>query len=189
MKASLKAIIIVTLLLASCSDETLQQVSVAEFRNFILQTNYITDAEKYGWSIVQNTVFEYEIVYGVNWECPIGHKYAEDKKPVTQISYNDAEAYAQWSHMKIPTYEEYWRLAEKDTKPINMNSPLILPINQCNIIGNVWEITEADDIGNVRLAGGSYLCNVNTCNGSSYDRELIVDKITGNSHIGLALIN
>jgi formylglycine-generating enzyme len=108
MKASLKAIIISTLLLASCSDETLQQVSVAEFRNFISETNYITDAEKYGWSIVQKTVFEYEIVYGVNWECPIGYKYAGDKKPVTQISYNDAEAYyAQWSHIKIPTYEEY----------------------------------------------------------------------------------
>ena len=57
-----------------------------------------------------------------------------------------------------------------------------------HIIGNVWEITEIEENGSVRLAGGSYLCDENTCNGTDPKRELYIDKITGNSHIGFCII-
>ena len=41
----------------------------------------------------------------------------------------------------------------------------------------------------VRLAGGSLFCSVNSCLGTVKDRELIVDKETGNIHIGFSVIN
>ena len=43
--------------------------------------------------------------------------------------------------------------------------------------------------GEIRLAGGSYLSSIDTCHGTQEDRELFVDKETGNIHIGLLDIN
>ena len=34
-------------------------VSVIQFKDFIEDTGYKTDAEKFGWSIVQTNVFDY----------------------------------------------------------------------------------------------------------------------------------
>ena len=176
------------LLFSSCQTERLHQVTTAEFRVFINETSYKTDAEKYGWSIVQTDILNYEILYGIDWRCPTGREEASAEDPVTQVSYLDAQAYAKWAGMKIPDYERYWELASSDKRPINFSSNTMLPIDQVNILGNVWEITSPGKYGNIRLAGGSYLCDKNTCNGTSISRELLVDKITGNSHIGFALI-
>ena len=180
--------IAILLLCFSCTDQKLKQVSLADFREFVEATNYVTDAEKYDWSIVQLDIINYEILYGIDWRCPTGMHPAKDSDPVTQVSYNDALAYAEWKQAKLPDYETYWELASRDKRAINFSSFEILPIDQVNIIGNVWEITTPGIYGNIRLAGGSYLCDENTCNGTSKDRELLVDKITGNSHIGFAII-
>lgn len=174
---------------ASCNDQKLKPVSTAEFRQFVEATNYVTDAEKYEWSIVQLDIMNYEILYGIDWRCPTGMEPAKDTDPVTQVSYNDAVAYSKWVQAELPDYENYWELAGPDMRPINAASLAILPVDQVNIIGNVWEITTPDPYGNIRLAGGSFLCDKNTCDGTSKDRELLVDKITGNSHIGFAIID
>ena len=172
----------------SCSDQKLKQITTADFREFVAETNYVTDAEKYDWSIVQLDVINYEILYGIDWRCPTGMAPANDNDPVTQVSYNDALAYAQWKGVSLPSYEDYWLLTIADNRPINAASLSILPVDQVNMIGNVWEITTPGVYGNIRLAGGSYLCDKNTCDGTSKERELLVDKITGNSHIGFAII-
>ena len=44
----------------------LRSVTVEEFREFVEDSDYVTDAEKYGWSIVQKDVYNYEIVYGAD---------------------------------------------------------------------------------------------------------------------------
>jgi len=176
------------ILFFSCQEENLHQVTVTEFSDFVMSTGYKTDAEKYGWTIVQLDIINYEILHGIDWRCPTGRVVSNAEDPVTQVSYNDAAAYAAWSDTRIPDYENYWKLAAKDNRPINFSSNTILPIGQVNILGNVWEITTPGKYGNIRLAGGSYLCDKNTCNGTSVDRELLVDKITGNSHIGFAVI-
>lgn len=172
----------------SCSQPKLTQVTTADFREFVDQTNYQTDAEKYDWSIVQLDIINYEILYGITWRCPTGMEPARDNDPVTQVSYNDALAYAKWKGATLPDYDSYWNLGSADKRPINAASNAILPIDQVNIVGNVWELTTPDPYGNIRLAGGSFLCDKNTCDGTSKDRELLVDKITGNSHIGFAII-
>lgn len=172
----------------SCSNQKLTQVTTADFRTFVEETNYVTDAEKYDWSIVQLDVINYEIIYGIDWRCPTGMAPANDSDPVTQVSYNDALAYATWIGASLPDYEQYWELSASDARPINAASLSILPVDQVNMIGNVWEITTPGIYGNIRLAGGSYLCDKNTCDGTSKERELLVDMITGNSHIGFAII-
>ena len=40
----------------------------------------------------------------------------------------------------------------------------------------------------VRLAGGSLFCSRDTCHGTQEDRELYVDKETGNIHIGFSIL-
>jgi len=181
-------LLFLSILFTSCDNLKLHQVTVAEFREFVKSTDYITDAENYGWSIVQTDILNYEILHGVDWRCPTGMAEAKETDPVTQVSYNDAAAYSIWSNDILPDYEMYWEFAREDGRPINFASNTILPIDQVNILGNVWEITTPGEYGNIRLAGGSYLCDRNTCNGTSKERELLVDKITGNSHIGFAVI-
>lgn len=179
-------LIIFLCLLVSCNKTHLQQVNVEDFELFVKETGYITDAEKYGWSIVQKTVDQFIILYGIDWRCPDGVSYAKKGYAVNQVSYNDAIAYANWANKKIPDYQFYWDNTSSDL-PINISSTIILPSDQMNLVGNVWEITTPDRLGRIRLAGGSYLCNPNTCNGSDYNRELFVDVETGNSHIGFAV--
>ena len=52
----------------------------------------------------------------------------------------------------------------------------------------MWDITLTENIkGEIRLAGGSYLCSPSTCHGTQPDRELFVDKETANTHISFAV--
>lgn len=65
----------------------------------------------------------------------------------------------------------------------------ISKVDKVNIVGNVWDITKNEDHKLVRLAGGSLFCSENTCHGTIKERELFVDKETGNIHIGFSVID
>lgn len=181
------------LLLAACNTSSslpsLHPISVAEFSEFVKATNYVTDAEKYGWSVVQQDVFKFKIEYGVDWRCPDGRVKAPPEYPVTQVSFKDAIAYCAWSNTRLPSYEEFWQITTTDKRPVVSSAPEILPLGAVNLVGNVWDITTSErSDGQIRLAGGSYLCNENTCNGTSQERVLFVDKETGNTHISFSVI-
>ncbi len=179
------------LIFVSCSKpkETLQGVSVAQFSKFVAQTKYVTDAEKYAWSIVQLTVFQFETRDSVDWRNPTGAAAALPNFPVTQVSYNDALAYCEWAGVRLPTYEEYWKFVQEDQRPIVSNDLQIYPLAKVNTVGNTWDLTSTEKPNaEIQLAGGSYLCNKNSCNGTSRQRELFVDKTTGNSHISFSVI-
>lgn len=171
-----------------CNSSQLHPVTNEDFQNFVTETSYVTDAEKFGWSIVQFNVDSFNVLYGVDWRCPNGLDTIRPDEPVRQVSFMDALAYAEWANVELPSYKTYWQLTKNDPRPINENSPSILPLDQVNLVGNLWEITKPDVLGRVRLAGGSYLCNENSCNGTSPDRVLHVDQITGNVHISFAII-
>ena len=56
-----KILLILSLVLISCTskiDYNLKTVSVKEFKEFIIETGYITSAEEYGWSFVQENVYD-----------------------------------------------------------------------------------------------------------------------------------
>ena len=180
------------LIFNSCLGEdqlNLKPVTVAEFREFIEDSNYMTDAEKYGWSIVQTDAFNYKIVEGANWKKPDGINNSIDGLPVTQVSYNDAVAYSEWVGLSLPTYEQYWDIADNDDRLIvSDNLYPILPVNDVNVVGNVWDITKPINSNKVRLAGGSIFCSIDTCHGTQKDRELFIDKETGNIHVGFSIL-
>jgi len=169
----------------------LTPVSYSQFEVFVNQTGYVTDAEKYGWSIVQTDVDNYKTVQNANWRIPDGvNKPNSNELPVTQVSYNDAFAYCKWAGKRLPTYEEYWDLIKNDTRVVVSDNNLpISNVHTVNIVGNVWDITEVEDGASVRLAGGSLFCSENTCHGTIKERELFVDKETGNMNVGFCVIN
>ncbi|WP_422106273.1 SUMF1/EgtB/PvdO family nonheme iron enzyme [Winogradskyella sp.] len=177
------------LILASCSKEQkLETVTVAQFSAFVDATGYVTDAEKFGWSIVQQTVYDFKTQPGATWQKPDGITLAQPQFPVTQVSYNDAKAYAKWANVQLPNYQKFWEHAWQDKRKINTNNKAIKPVANSNLIGNVWDITEPIKGEQIRLAGGSYLCDESTCNGRDPYRELYVDKMTGNTHIGFSVL-
>lgn len=184
-----------TLLLNSCVEpeeqaKSLVPITYAQFEAFVQATGYLTDAEQFGWSFVQEDVFNFIVVEGANWRKPDGQNPPPSKDfPVTQVSYNDALAYCKWANSRLPTYEEYWDLIKKDKRKVisNYNGP-ISKTHKVNLLGNVWEISATTLGDSTRLAGGSLFCAPTTCHGTSIDRELYVDKQTGNIHIGFAVI-
>ena len=187
-----KLYLLLLAILVSCSspkDYNLKTVSVKEFKEFINATGYITSAEQYGWSFVQQDVYDYKIVNGANWLKPDGINLSADYLPVTQVSYNDAIEYCKWAGVSLPTYDQYWKLVSTDDRLIvSDNMYPISSVESVNIIGNVWDITESENSNQVRLAGGSLFCSIDTCHGTQEERELYVDKETGNIHIGFSIL-
>ena len=188
-----KFIFLLFIILSSCKKDKIYitSVSYAQFEEFVNETKYITDAEKYGWSIVQIDVANFIKGTNANWKKPNGVDVVSSTDlPVTQVSYNDAKAYCKWANKRLPTYDEYWELVKNDHRTIVSEN--ILPISnvdEVNIIGNVWDITEIENKDSVRLAGGSLFCSVDSCLGTVKDRELFVDKETGNIHIGFSVVD
>ena len=167
----------------------LRVVTTAEFAEFVAVTDYLTDAERYGWSVVQRTVFDYEVVEGATWRVPDGVDSAGARYPVTQVSHNDAVAYARWAGARLPSYEEYWALTADDERRVVVQDARLYPASEVSAVGNAWELTTTRNAaGEVRLAGGSYLCSAATCNGTDPDRALYVSDDTGNSHITIAVV-
>lgn len=93
---NLKYALLFLLLNFNCGEKStaLKPVSYSEFEQFVHETKYITDAEKYGWSIIQVDVYNFKKVDHINWRLPGGiNKVSSGELPVTQVSYNDAIAY------------------------------------------------------------------------------------------------
>ena len=92
-------------------DET--AVTNAQFARFVAATRYVTDAERNGWGWVWVRPGGDTRLPGASWLHPLGPDSTiagHGTYPVVQVSWHDAEAYATWAGMALPT-EAQWELA------------------------------------------------------------------------------
>lgn len=138
-------------------------VTVAEFRRFIQTTRYQTEAEKFGdGGVLDETAKQWTLRKGANWKYPQGKDQgkAPDNHPVTQVSWNDAQAYAKWAGKRLPSEFE-WEHAARNA----VNSRTRYPF------GN-----------ELQTASGKYLAN--TWNGTFPENDAVADGFHFTSPVG-----
>ncbi|NCX95961.1 MAG: formylglycine-generating enzyme family protein [Chitinophagia bacterium] len=90
------------------------EVTVAQFREFINDSKYITDAESETGE--DNGIYVAGSIYkksGVNWRCDAAgnrRPTSEDNHPVVHITHNDAIAYCEWLNRAHPVVGMVYRL-------------------------------------------------------------------------------
>jgi formylglycine-generating enzyme required for sulfatase activity len=139
------------------------EVTNAQFRAFVEETQFKTEAERAGWGgvYVDGT---WKKVKGANWRHPTGPDSSiegKDNLPVVQVSLQGAAAYADWANMRLPTEAEWEKAVQGKLIPDQFGNlkeaqlplyaslgpadqPLDAPFYQndfgiFNMMGNVWE--------------------------------------------------
>ena len=118
-------------------------VTLEEFRKFIEDTKYETDAEKSNSSGIWDGK-EWKDKEGINWRHGVKGELrsaSEDNHPVLHVSWNDAEAYCKWlsgktgKKFRLPTEAE-WEYSCRSGTTTPFNTGANLTTDQANYDGN-----------------------------------------------------
>lgn len=92
------------------------EVTTAQFATFIAETNYVTEAQDFGWSGVFNAdSLGWLPVDEATWDFPLGRDSAaaQPNHPVTQVSIRDVQAYLNWAGKGLPDEQEWMHAASQ----------------------------------------------------------------------------
>ena len=121
-------------------------VTNKQFRKFVEETKYVTDAEKEGYGMVR-IGRRWKKVSGATWTSPDGLSSIEGKDdcPVTQVSYNDALKYSEWAGKDLPT-EAQWEKAARGSDgniyPWGNSEPDDTMANFDNLVGHTTPVNQ-----------------------------------------------
>jgi sulfatase modifying factor 1 len=141
-------------------------ITTAQFTAFVQATGYRTAAEQAGWAWTWQDE-SWRLTRGADWLHPAGpHSSVKDlsRWPVTQASWNDAQAFCRWAGVRLPTEIEWekaargtdgrlypWGNRPPDLTLSNCDNPRgeVRPAGQCaegaspygvlDMSGNIWE--------------------------------------------------
>lgn len=120
-----------------------QPVTTEAFGKFVQATGYQTEAEKFGdGGVFDEQSKSWALKKGANWQYPQGREMpkAPSNHPVTQVSWNDATAYAKWAGKRLPTEIE-WEHAARNARNDRAIYPFGNDITDANqkYRANIWQ--------------------------------------------------
>ena len=132
-------------------------VTNQSFADFVKNTGFVTDAERFGWSFVFWSDVPKSIgtsqgvagiewwrrIDGANWQNINGPGSQETAwhadHPVTQVSWNDAKAYADWIGGRLPTEVEWEHAARGGLGDVPYPWGTREPDDEEFLLCNIWQ--------------------------------------------------
>ena len=90
------------------------EVSVGQFRTFVQQTGFVSQAEERGGGLVYESGWTQKP--GWTWSSPFGTP-ADDDEPAVHVTYDEAAAYCAWAGKRLPTDQEWAKAAFTEMRP------------------------------------------------------------------------
>ena len=215
------------------------EVTNAQFAEFVAATGYRTEAERDPPALPGappemlqpgSAVFRvptpdnrnwWAWVPGAQWRAPSGPGSGIEGRgndPVVQVTFNDAQAYARWAGLSLPSEDqwEYAARAGEDAPPVPKSANTyqgVFPARDLgedgfttrapvgcfeangfglyDMIGNVWEWTTTTRAGapTNTIKGGSFLCAANYCARYRPSARQFQERDLGTDHIGFRVVD